>query len=175
MSLCCVISSFITKPQLCAARYIGHSSCVISSFITKPQHIIVCYGKCYSCVISSFITKPQLGSCYLSDGWRCVISSFITKPQLSHAAPSVLGCCVISSFITKPQLPSVCIDRYFVALYPLSSPNHNFHLFALIGILLRYILFHHQTTTKVSCTCVQSSCVISSFITKPQQGYLFSS
>ena len=34
-----------------------------------------------------------------------------------------------------------------VALYPLSSPNHNFIMNLENILTLRYILFHHQTTT----------------------------
>ena len=34
-------------------------------------------------------------------------------------------CCVISSFITKPQLGLSYASSRTVALYPLSSPNHN--------------------------------------------------
>ena len=125
---------------------------------------------------------------------------------------SSLKCCVISSFITKPQRKVRELYKYSVALYPLSSPNHNF--FGMIGerlkvalyplsspnhncfvrvvpnLLLRYILFHHQTTTLISVALqakmlryilfhpqtttlvVQRirrlGCVISSFITKPQ-------
>ena len=77
----------------------------------------------------------------------CVISSFITKPQRF-----IIRCfwalgCVISSFITKPQ--PVVFSRFFVsvALYPLSSPNHNAGALATSLGALRYILFHHQTTT----------------------------
>ena len=35
--------------------------------------------------------------------------------------------------------------------------------------MLRYILFHHQTTTSFCWLCWLSGCVISSFITKPQR------
>ena len=34
-------------------------SCVISSFITKPQLEVVPHAVIFGCVISSFITKPQ--------------------------------------------------------------------------------------------------------------------
>ena len=37
MALGCVISSFITKPQLLATVIPRSNCCVISSFITKPQ------------------------------------------------------------------------------------------------------------------------------------------
>ena len=38
--------------------------------------------------------------------------------------------------------------------------------------LLRYILFHHQTTTGLGSGLMRVSCVISSFITKPQPVFL---
>ena len=98
--------------------------------------------------------------------------------------------CVISSFITKPQPVSNIKDIRSVALYPLSSPNHNARPTTHKRKVLRYILFHHQTTTSnqtpimtwrlryilfhhQTTTCsfdgsCQLCCVISSFITKPQ-------
>ena len=120
----------------------------------------------------------------------CVISSFITKPQLPRFDNFVSHCCVISSFITKPQLAFPVPLLLKVALYPLSSPNHNWSLTFFLPLLLRYILFHHQTTTHTrwwythellryilfhhQTTTVMNvrwllrCCVISSFITKPQ-------
>ena len=78
-----------------------------------------------------------------------------------------------------------------VALYPLSSPNHNCVLTCFPYFLLRYILFHHQTTTLTQANQLNRPlryilfhhqtttpcwvkgkrvrCVISSFITKPQR------
>ena len=123
--------------------------------------------------------------------YRCVISSFITKPQLDVKLGDVIQSCVISSFITKPQQCVYDNIHVYVALYPLSSPNHNFSTLTLFcarvalyplsspnhnlmlivfsGSLLRYILFHHQTTTFTCLSCFSPCCVISSFITKPQR------
>ena len=56
--------------------------------------------------------------------------------------------CVISSFITKPQPPRSGSWWGRVALYPLSSPNHNCAGMVSLCVMLRYILFHHQTTTR---------------------------
>ena len=64
---------------------------------------------------------------------RCVISSFITKPQLQSMVRPFCTSCVISSFITKPQRLSVMAVSLFVALYPLSSPNHNYPLFRIFS------------------------------------------
>ena len=109
-------------------RYQYKVRCVISSFITKPQLPAPDAASILSCVISSFITKPQLGLNYVSSRTGCVISSFITKPQLNVAM----------------SFPSS------VALYPLSSPNHNYRAAQDLRSGLRYILFHHQTTTPIA-------------------------
>ena len=58
----------------------------------------------------------------------CVISSFITKPQLEIVTVDKPQRCVISSFITKPQHRWQNMSESYVALYPLSSPNHNTNL-----------------------------------------------
>ena len=109
-----------------------------------------------------------------------------TKHFVQYAASR----CVISSFITKPQLHAYVLGFRSVALYPLSSPNHNWVMLILRVVVLRYILFHHQTTTlwimlshKITLRYilfhhqtttydwsydVRCCCVISSFITKPQ-------
>ena len=98
----------------------------------------------------------------------CVISSFITKPQPGTNRNQLVLSCVISSFITKPQLQSGRVAKELVALYPLSSPNHNLFAYYKAWFELRYILFHHQTTTySIDVSCIMC-CVISSFITKPQ-------
>ena len=60
---------------------------------------------------------------------------------------AAMACCVISSFITKPQPSVPNLTTPPVALYPLSSPNHNCRPLSWVSLLLRYILFHHQTTT----------------------------
>ena len=98
----------------------------------------------------------------------CVISSFITKPQHRWRRQLRRTCCVISSFITKPQPASAALSVAGVALYPLSSPNHNKMEDAKFASELRYILFHHQTTTMALFFVQMLRCVISSFITKPQ-------
>ena len=100
--------------------------------------------------------------------YSCVISSFITKPQLMMYCIIAIGRCVISSFITKPQREGHRGSSLQVALYPLSSPNHNHPRQGEPAHLLRYILFHHQTTTVRKYIKPLYSCVISSFITKPQ-------
>ena len=166
--MCCVISSFITKPQPTIRIHERVGSCVISSFITKPQPVDADYFSAsvalyllsspnhnqlssfsrlkklryiffhhqtttckvswrwiIGCVISSFITKPQPASWFVNEVASCVISSFITKPQPQGYNHPSSGSCVISSFITKPQPIHVYTRLYSVALYLLSSPNHN--------------------------------------------------
>ncbi len=165
------------------------ASCVISSFITKPQPLN--YG-CLSlagCVISSFITKPQLS---VKDQQIVQVALYpLSSPNHNPFAvvPIVLklryilfhhqtttfhilckscACCVISSFITKPQPSAPASPTGNVALYPLSSPNHNSISKMALQNMLRYILFHHQTTTQHRYGSESRGCVISSFITKPQ-------
>ena len=186
----CVISSFITKPQLfharAALRFVAlyplsspnHNLLRLVVNLSLLRYILfhhqtttrmVNINLPLGCVISSFITKPQLPRKRTLRDQRCVISSFITKPQPCMCSRIPSWCCVISSFITKPQ--PIEGDNYVdhVALYPLSSPNHNYVYFKAVGLKLRYILFHHQTTTKTKTLTILLRCVISSFITKPQR------
>ena len=229
----CVISSFITKPQLSKSRFMAGKCCVISSFITKPQpmagrfprlivalyplsspnHNYFCRLEGYwwlryilfhhqtttlrgvtpllfCCVISSFITKPQLQMSNLLILLRCVISSFITKPQHREKRAQISKVALYP--LSSPNHNSANLDAWqanvalyplsspnhncqacsafdgSVALYPLSSPNHNFCSWWSCLYSLRYILFHHQTTTQMRPILLRLSCVISSFITKPQ-------
>ena len=97
---------------------------------------------------------------------RYILFHHQTTTCFSCFSPSY--CCVISSFITKPQLARKNTKTPLVALYPLSSPNHNTIMFTFTHVSLRYILFHHQTTTLLLQSLTVLSCVISSFITKPQ-------
>ena len=144
----------------------------------------------FCCVISSFITKPQLPSLAGAMRVRCVISSFITKPQLKAIVLKTSTVALYPLSSPNHNLRSSISNSNMVALYPLSSPNHNFVSEQYFRILLRYILFHHQTTTAVTrggnaralryilfhhqtttesyCFKNFNGCVISSFITKPQ-------
>ena len=122
-----------------------------------------------SCVISSFITKPQPASSDTCCHQGCVISSFITKPQRARQ------CCYSKSVALYPlSSPNHNPSEFYscdesVALYPLSSPNHNLMPVFAYYKALRYILFHHQTTTIMQHNPLFKGCVISSFITKPQR------
>ena len=146
---------------------------------------------CASCVISSFITKPQPKVERLQTRCRCVISSFITKPQRSGRGWNVQSVALYP--LSSPNHNSAGVRSlwFCVALYPLSSPNHNQFCASQLIQRLRYILFHHQTTTASPVSCVLrrlryilfhhqtttgflmsaevEGCVISSFITKPQR------
>ena len=80
-------------------------------------------------------------------GQSCVISSFITKPQ---QVVRYSGACAVALYpLSSPNhnLLSENGKNRMVALYPLSSPNHNGDPKADSTFMLRYILFHHQTTT----------------------------
>ena len=80
-------------------------------------------------------------------GLRCVISSFITKPQ--HTGALTAGQEVALYPLSSPNhnLFALPLNKTPVALYPLSSPNHNPQHRVDSPFRLRYILFHHQTTT----------------------------
>ena len=163
----CVISSFITKPQLharAALRYL-----VALYPLSSPNHnanLQVLVSAVLRYILFHHQTTTHEWYCY---PWSCcVISSFITKPQLVSAEEVNEAGCVISSFITKPQPELDQNVAKSVALYPLSSPNHNLVQRDISMIWLRYILFHHQTTTSSRHNPHSCRCVISSFITKPQ-------
>ena len=127
------------------------SRCVISSFITKPQHAVSWLRTDGSCVISSFITKPQLPLFCKVDKTCCVISSFITKPQHCHTAHDERGVALYPLSSPNHNISTSPKRTATVALYPLSSPNHNLNSRGLLYTQLRYILFHHQTTTCFRC------------------------
>ena len=111
-------------------------------------------------------TTIRLGLIFLLQ-LRYILFHHQTTTSPLEPAPS--ASCVISSFITKPQHMPNRLAISAVALYPLSSPNHNLALLMSRMIMLRYILFHHQTTTGYDDIPHKQCCVISSFITKPQR------
>ena len=194
---------------------INRASCVISSFITKPQQRKITHGQ--RSVALYPLSSPNHNQPRANQyrwGLRYILFHHQTTTHhhtfqdnatlryiLFHHQTTTpfllllhLICCVISSFITKPQHTGEFAHGHIVALYPLSSPNHNagcvgicssalryilFHhqtTTRVIGLRLlpqlRYILFHHQTTTSLWSVCSYSCCVISSFITKPQLNLL---
>ena len=125
LELSCVISSFITKPQRRRMVQLCQMCCVISSFITKPQPLSASrnarYGLRYILFHHQTTTRTGSGCC-------CHPLRYILFHHQTTTAPLpslVSSCCVISSFITKPQLIDCGSINPKVALYPLSSPNHN--------------------------------------------------
>ena len=142
----CVISSFITKPQPCAYQCTPFFVALYP--LSSPNHNIV--RPCKHVLMLRYILFHHQTTTFRfcsSCAFSCVISSFITKPQLALIILERNDSCVISSFITKPQLRCEIKKCHFVALYPLSSPNHNLADANKCLLVLRYILFHHQTTT----------------------------
>ena len=123
----CVISSFITKPQLAKRRWVADTSCVISSFITKPQ--------------------PQRQRILFAQVALYPLSSPNHNPKQMQIKRKLVALYPLSS--PNHNLRCILIQRTYVALYPLSSPNHNLLLRRLMYLTLRYILFHHQTTTPI--------------------------
>ena len=138
---------FHHQTTTCKVRWRWTIGCVISSFITKPQltqdYILPALG----CVISSFITKPQPEPCTLL--YMLVALYPLSSPNHNHVEQHFthehVALYPLSSPNHNPCLNSLLL--LLVALYPLSSPNHNDVDATDMHNLLRYILFHHQTTT----------------------------
>ena len=170
-SRCCVISSFITKPQLAPCAY-GTENVALYP-LSSPNHNVAAvlthedllryilfhhqtttYGvRLYFLLLLRYILfhhQTTTARGMFSIPMRCVISSFITKPQLLSIKGQ--GHRVALYPLSSPN-HNVC-DAGFslsnVALYPLSSPNHNLRDAGIDPSTLRYILFHHQTTTCIS-------------------------
>ena len=163
----CVISSFITKPQPHVSRW--YEVYVALYLLSSPNHNLSRVSSLVRLVALYLLSSPNHNMFFV--WWFCVQLRYIffhhqTTTFLMQDNP--LFSCVISSFITKPQLSSCRIAFPRVALYLLSSPNHNHRLHRLPNELLRYIFFHHQTTTRLRYDYIPMRCVISSFITKPQ-------
>ena len=127
------------------------NSCIISSFYIKPQPASLLSSSHCSCIISSFYIKPQLGNGNGFYELRCIISSFYIKPQHQGNATRGNTSCIISSFYIKPQPLIVRPASSIVALYRLSTSNHNRQLFQFSSLGLHYIVFLHQTTTRGLC------------------------
>ena len=186
---CCVISSFITKPQL----YFGvwKFLCVALYPLSSPNHnslnmrllkrLVALYplsspnhNKSPTAIHIVTVALYPLSSPNHNLPFKYSLFLQLRYILFHHQTTTrlmvlfLLHSCVISSFITKPQLTHSYEPNLFVALYPLSSPNHNLPMQLQMLLVLRYILFHHQTTTAVGMLIRLQSCVISSFITKPQ-------
>ena len=166
--LCCVISSFITKPQLFNAPF--WSALVALYPLSSPNHNWTCAIMCGRDVALYPLSSPNHNSALVvflllvlryilfhhqtttynpGRTKKAVLRYILFHHQTTTCRCSwnAVICCVISSFITKPQHTSVVDNISNVALYPLSSPNHNYSGVSDKSQLLRYILFHHQTTT----------------------------
>ena len=79
-----------------------------------------------------------------------------------------LNGCIISSFYIKPQHRVNTHEYSMVALYRLSTSNHNWSVANNGRERLHYIVFLHQTTTFAPRHAGQRRCIISSFYIKPQ-------
>ena len=100
-----------------------------------------------NCLISRFYIKPQLGADYSTNSKNCLISRFYIKPQPVVSGMIKKSNCLISRFYIKPQLSGPATAAGRIALYLVSTSNHNFSKICLIFLLLPYISFLHQTTT----------------------------
>ena len=87
--------------------------------------------------------------------------------------PSLVGFaiwyCLISFFYIKPQHECPWCWYCQIVLYLFSTSNHNTGGAGLVGSLLSYIFFLHQTTTRSSRRRHPWNCLISFFYIKPQR------
>ena len=146
----CVISSFITKPQLERAVARSAWGCVISSFITKPQPGL---PSCFQKLVALYpLSSPNHNS--LKPPWlRSTVALYpLSSPNHNLNCDRNRWTSVALYPLSSPNhnLLLVLVEYLSVALYPLSSPNHNRHIAIINSLRLRYILFHHQTTTRLS-------------------------
>ena len=122
-------------------------SCVISSFITKPQ----LRGEIYhSNVVALYpLSSPNHNSTQRRFEVAKVALYPLSSPNHNCNRKSLLLKTVALYPLSSPNhnLPLLFLLLQAVALYPLSSPNHNLSTSIFTAYLLRYILFHHQTTT----------------------------
>ena len=168
----CLISSFYIKPQPDRGDVVDAVNSLISSFYIKPQHLPQRFKPRSDCLISSFYIKPQPKPLILFTKTYCLISSFYIKPQpLVHEGYRIVNC-LISSFYIKPQLYVGQGRSCCIALYRLSTSNHNFGGVLPTFMKLPYIVFLHQTTTEEVAVFHKSYCLISSFYIKPQLSHV---
>ena len=58
--MCCILSKFYIKPQLCCLYRYYRLSCILSKFYIKPQLVPYFCDIGLSCILSKFYIKPQL-------------------------------------------------------------------------------------------------------------------
>ena len=192
-TLCCILSKFYIKPQLCWRSVAGAGGCILSKFYIKPQHEPLASHIPRCCILSKFYIKPQLRCILGYTALGCILSKFYIKPQQLREAHWELFRCILSKFYIKPQHLSQMIGPSSVVSYRNSTSNHNknngataIKMLYLIEILhqtttdsesdtyagrLYLIEILHQTTTLISVSSFSTSCILSKFYIKPQPKY----
>ena len=99
------------------------------------------------CVISSFITKPQ--PVLYRHSLLQVALYLLSSPNHNFTSGASSRCKVALYLLSSPNHNGtrIIFSSRMVALYLLSSPNHNDWYKHFPVMELRYIFFHHQTTT----------------------------
>ena len=143
----CVISSFITKPQL--TLLLSLIVPVALYPLSSPNHNKR-RAQSVTLTLRYILFHHQTTTITLVLLFLRVLRYILFHHQTTTKRDMLWTStrCVISSFITKPQPKRAARSMALVALYPLSSPNHNLLLIVSVILTLRYILFHHQTTTQ---------------------------
>ena len=144
----CLVSYFITKPQLPTSKGHRRQGCLVSYFITKPQPIEK-KGKFYTgCLVSYFITKPQQNRPPMEA--TEVVQYLISSPNHNSFGWRQRHKKVVQYLISSPNHNSCWRGARVrrVVQYLISSPNHNSDSLIMSPSSLFSILFHHQTTTR---------------------------
>ena len=110
-TLCCILSKFYIKPQLCVLLCGSAPCCILSKFYIKPQLWEERHRRALRCILSKFYIKPQPTSHYSASLQRCILSKFYIKPQLPCIPPDGRYSCILSKFYIKPQR---CLLRIFM-------------------------------------------------------------
>ena len=125
-TLCCILSKFYIKPQLCWRSVAGAGGCILSKFYIKPQHEPLASHIPRCCILSKFYIKPQLRCILGYTALGCILSKFYIKPQQLREAHWELFRCILSKFYIKPQLRFTLFFQFIVVSYRNSTSNHNF-------------------------------------------------
>ena len=165
----CLVSYFITKPQLLPVFVYCEE--VVQYLISSPNHNLD-GSQLKVVLLFSILFHHQTTTIGENHRIIAALFSILFHHQTTTATViSEMECsCLVSYFITKPQHRRVPRDGGGVVQYLISSPNHNLMVTTHPSLPLFSILFHHQTTTAIDTLRTECSCLVSYFITKPQQG-----
>ena len=121
-TLCCILSKFYIKPQLCWRSVAGAGGCILSKFYIKPQHE----------PLASHIPRC------------CILSKFYIKPQLRHEA-AVFP--IVVSYRNSTSNHNSLVSGSWslvVVSYRNSTSNHNF--LAILILMLLVVSYRNSTS-----------------------------